>query len=230
MPAVLVLVDDVDAPGPGVDDHRLGVARAVGVLHDVLDGLDGLVLEDLRLRQLVDPHIGPGDTVVVADVADPDLVVGPDGDGLDVTRGAHAGHGDPGDGLAGGAVDGIQVRAGVLVVVGPVDARVLPRGGEPAGLGDPGIADGEALVPLPVPVGGGGGHGGGQGEGAHEQGPGEEGEGSTHAPSLPSRRVFEGGGRKGTGGAAGRGWGARREVVGRPSGRVAGLTCHRPRR
>lgn len=156
MPAVLLLVDDVDAPGLGMHDEGLGVSGAVRVLHDVLGGADRLVLEDLGLGELIDPDIIPGHTVVVADVTDVDLVVRPDGDGLDVAGRTHAGHGDRGDGLPGRAVDRVQIGAVVTVVVGPVDAGVQPGGGQTAGLGDPRVLDGEVLVTI--------GSGGGRGE------------------------------------------------------------------
>lgn len=61
--AVLLLADDADATRLRVDDHRLGVARPVVVLHDVLLRLDRPVLQLLRLLRLgrlVDPHVRPG--------------------------------------------------------------------------------------------------------------------------------------------------------------------------
>lgn len=81
---VLVLRDDVDAPGLRVDHQRLGVPCPVGVLHVVLRGADGLVLELLRLGQLVDPDVVPGAAEVVADVADVEMAVRAHGDGLHV--------------------------------------------------------------------------------------------------------------------------------------------------
>src|SRR5690606_10903518 len=124
VPALLVLVDEVDAPRLRVHDHRLGVPRAVGVRHHVLRGPQGLVLELLRLGQLVDPYVGPGPAEVVAAVPDEDPVAGADGDGLHVAGRADAGERDPGDGLPARAVDGVQVGAVVAVVVRPVDAGV----------------------------------------------------------------------------------------------------------
>src|SRR5690606_12458277 len=129
----------------------------------------------------------PGPAEVVAEVPDEDPVAGAGGDGLHVAGRADAGERDPGDGLPARAVDGVQVEAVVAVVVQPVDAGVLPGGGETAGLGDPRVLQREPAVAVaPRPRALPRGCGGGRGERAHEKGGGEQGEGSAHAPSLPS--------------------------------------------